>query len=439
MGPAGAWPGRAGSSSITIPPYAPAAFGNVLGIDATPEDPRRLPRWRELRAVLPGRPRLSRGRKLAGAADIADLRLLARRRAPRMVFDYVDGAAEGERSMARAVEAFGRVEFRPKVLRDVAEAQTAVEILGRRIAMPVVLGPTGFTRMMHRAGERAVARAAERAGVPYTLSTMGTTTAGDVAAAAPGGWNWFQLYVVRDRARSLDMLAMAREAGMDVLVVTVDVPVAGARLRDVRHGLTMPPALRWRSVLQALGHPAWWFDFLTSEPLRFATVEGAPADLAGITNLMFDPSVTIADLEWIRSAWQGPLLVKGVQRADDAKDLAAVGVDGLVVSNHGGRQLDRSPTPLELLPEVVAAVGDRAEVFLDGGVRSGADVAAAVALGARACFVGRAYLYGLMAGGEPGVTRVLDLLRAELVRTLRLLGAGGVGDLGPDVVRLRPN
>ncbi|HEX4811899.1 MAG TPA: alpha-hydroxy acid oxidase [Nonomuraea sp.] len=387
--------------------------------------------------MLPGRPRWSRARRVAAAADVHDLRRLAMRRAPRMVFDYVDGAAEGERSVARAVEAFGRVEFRPRVLRDVAEAPTAVEILGRRIAMPVVLGPTGFTRMMHRAGERAVARAAERAGVPYTLSTMGTTTAGEVAEAAPGGWNWFQLYVVRDRSRTLETLARAREAGMDVLVVTVDVPVAGARLRDVRHGLTIPPALRWRSVLQAVGRPAWWFDFLTSEPLRFATVDGAPADLAGITNLMFDPSVTVADLEWIRSAWRGRLLVKGVQRVDDAKELAAVGVDGLVVSNHGGRQLDRSPTPLELLPEVAAAVGDRTEVFLDGGVRSGADVAAAVALGARACFVGRAYLYGLMAGGEPGVRRVLDLLHAELVRTVQLLGAGGVEGLGPDLVRLR--
>lgn len=354
-----------------------------------------------------------------------------------MVFDYVDGAAEGERSMARAVQAFERVEFAPHVLRDVSAAPTPVEILGRRIAMPVVLGPTGFTRMMHRAGERAVARAAEHAGVPYVLSTMGTTTAADVAAAAPGGWNWFQLYVVRDRARSLETLSMASDAGMDVLVVTVDVPVAGARLRDVRHGMTIPPSLRWRGALEALRHPAWWFDFLTGEPLRFATVDGAPDDMAGLTNLMFDPSVTVADLEWIRSAWPGRLLVKGVQRVDDAKELAAVGVDGLVVSNHGGRQLDRAATPLELLPEVVAAVGDRTEVFLDGGVRSGADVAAAVALGARACFVGRAYLYGLMAGGEPGVRRVLDLLHAELVRTLQLLGVGGVEGLSPDVVRLR--
>ncbi|MFD1543160.1 alpha-hydroxy acid oxidase [Nonomuraea guangzhouensis] len=408
-------------------------------MEPTARDPRRLPRWRELRAVLPPRPRPfpSAERRLAAAADLADVRRLAWRRAPRVVFDYVDGAAEAERSLARSVAAFARAELRPRVLRDVSEAPTAVEVLGRRISMPVVLAPTGFTRMMHRAGERAVARAAARAGVPYTLSTMGTTTPEDVTAAAPDGWNWFQLYVVRDRERSRESLDRAREAGMEVLVVTVDVPVAGARLRDVRHGMTMPPVLRWRGVLQALGRPAWWFDFLTSEPLRFATVDGAPDDLAGITNLMFDPTVTLRDLEWIRSVWPGPLLVKGVQRVDDAKDLAAVGVDGLVVSNHGGRQLDRAPTPLELLPEVVAAVGDRTEVFLDGGVRSGADIAIAVALGARACFVGRAYLYGLMAGGEAGVDRVLALLRAELVRTLQLLGVGGVAGLDPDCVRLR--
>ena len=412
---------------------------SVAGIGTNADDPRRLPRWRELRAYLPGRPEPfpSAARRLAAAADLGDVRRLARRRAPRMVFDYVDGAAEGEVSLARSARAFARVEFRPRVLRDVAEAPTSVEVLGRRIGMPLILGPTGFTRMMHRAGEPAVARAAARAAIPYTLSTMGTTTARDVAAAAPGGWNWFQLYVVRDRGRTRDWLRLAREAGMDVLVVTVDVPVAGARLRDVRHGLTMPPSLRWGSLLQAATRPAWWLDFLTSEPLSFATVEGAPGELAGITNLMFDPTVTLRDLEWIRSQWGGPLLVKGVQRVDDAKELAALGVDGVVVSNHGGRQLDRAPTPLELLPEVVAAVGGRTEVFLDGGVRSGADVAAAVALGARACFVGRAYLYGLMAGGEAGVDRVLAMLRAELVRTLQLLGVGGVDGLDRDAVRLR--
>ncbi|WP_327091654.1 alpha-hydroxy-acid oxidizing protein [Nonomuraea sp. NBC_01738] len=393
-------------------------------------DPRRLPRLHELKAILPP---LTRRGPLAAAADLSDVRRLARRRAPRVVFDYVDGGAGDEVSMARAVAAFARVEFSPRILRDVGVVDTTTRVLGREIGMPVILGPTGFTRMMHRGGEKAVARAAARARLPYTLSTMGTTPAPDVTAAAPGGWNWFQLYVARDRGRSRASLAIARDAGMEVLVVTADVPVAGARLRDVRHGMTMPPRLRWRSALQAVRHPAWWFDFVTGEPLSFATVGGTSDDLPTIVNTMFDPTVTMADLAWIRSEWGGPLLVKGVQRVDDALELAAIGVDGIVVSNHGGRQLDRSATPLELLPRVVEAVGDRAEVYLDGGVRGGADVAAAVAFGARACFVGRAYLYGLMAAGEPGVDRVLDLLRAEYVRTVQLLG----GSLDPSVVRLR--
>lgn len=353
-----------------------------------------------------------------------------------MVFDYVDGAAEAERSLRDSVDTFDRVQFRPRVLRDVANVSTSIELFGRSIAMPLILGPTGFTRMMHQEGERAVAAAASRAGLPYTLSTMGTTSAEGVAAAAPDGWNWFQLYVVQDRERSTEQLARARAAGMDVLVLTVDVPVAGARLRDVRHGMTIPPTVRWKSALQAVGHPAWWFDFLTGEPLTFATVDGAPGDLAGLINKMFDPSVTLADLEWIRSVWPGRILVKGVQDVRDAKDIASVGVDGLVISNHGGRQLDRAPSPLSLLPEIRDGVGDATEVFLDGGVRSGADIAAAVALGAKAVFVGRAYLYGLTAGGEAGVDRALSILRSELTRTLQLLGVADVESLNEDYVSL---
>ena len=402
---------------------------------ATPA--RRLLRPAELRQLLPLRPALpTRTSRLANAADLNDLRTLARRRAPRMVFDYVDGAAESERSLRASVGAFDRLTFRPRILRDVSTVSTATEVLGRRIAMPLVLGPTGFTRMMHREGESAVARAAAAAGIPYALSTMGTTTAEEVAASAPEGWNWFQLYVVRDRERSEHSLALARAAGMDVLVLTVDVPVAGARLRDVRHGMTIPPALHWRSALRTLSHPAWWWDFLTSEPLRFATAGGAPDDLAGIINTMFDPAVTLADLEWLRNVWDGRILVKGVQDERDARDLVDIGIDGVVVSNHGGRQLDRAPAPLELLPRVRDAVGDTAAVFLDGGVRSGADIAAAVALGANAVFVGRAYLYGLMAGGEAGVRRALTILHTELARTLQLLGVRDTGHLNRDYVRV---
>ncbi|MCV2489987.1 alpha-hydroxy-acid oxidizing protein [Geodermatophilus sp. YIM 151500] len=411
----------------------------ATGRRAAPPGRRRAPRLAELRGLLPPRPALpTTAQRLALAADIGDLRALARRRAPRMVFDYVDGAAEAERSLRASVDAFDRVTFHPRVLRDVRTVSTATEVLGRRIAMPLVLGPTGFTRMVHREGEPAVARAAAAAGVPYTLSTMGTTTAAEVAAAAPEGWNWFQLYVVRDRERTRDVLALARDAGMEVLVLTVDVPVAGARLRDVRHGMTIPPSLRWRSALQAVRHPAWWFDFVTSEPLAFATVGGAPDDLAGIVNTMFDPSVTLPDIEWIRGEWPGRIVVKGVQDVADAAELVQVGVDGIVVSNHGGRQLDRAPAPLDLLPSVRDAVGDATTLFLDGGVRSGGDVAAAVALGASAAFVGRAYLYGLMAGGEAGVHRALAILRAELERTMQLLGVRETGELTREAASLRP-
>src|SRR5882757_132796 len=399
---------------------------------------RRRPRLKELRELLPPRPALPTMRtRVQLAADIADLRALARRRVPRMVFDYVDGAAEAERSLRASVEAFDQVTFHPRIMCDVSTVSTGTEVLGRRIALPLVLGPTGFTRMMHRAGEPAVARAAAAAGIPYTLSTMGTATAAEVSAAAPDGWNWFQLYVVTDRARTQDTLDHAHDAGIDVLVLTVDVPVAGARLRDVRHGMTIPPALRWRSALQAVRHPGWWWDFLNSEPLRFATVGGAPDDLAGIINTMFDPSITLGDLEWIRSVWSGKILVKGVQDVRDAKNLASVGVDGIVVSNHGGRQLDRAPAPLDLLPHIHDTVGDTTSVFLDGGVRSGADIAASVALGARAVFVGRPYLYGLMAGGEAGVARALTIMQAEFARTMQLLGATTTSELTAEHVSVR--
>ncbi len=314
---------------------------------------------------------------------------------------------------------------------------TSTTILGQPSALPLVFGPTGFTRMMHTEGESAVARVAARVGIPYALSTMGTTSIEDLAASAPGGRLWFQLYLWRDRAASHDFVERAREAGYEALVLTADTPVPGARLRDVRNGLTIPPSLSMRTFAEGVLHPAWWFDLLTTETLEFASLnrfEGTVAELAG---RIFDPSTTLSDLSWLRSVWPGHLVVKGVQNVADAQAVVDAGADALVVSNHGGRQLDRAPTPLEALPAVVDAVGDRAEVYVDGGITSGSDLVAAVALGARAGLVGRAYLYGLMAGGERGVQRVADILHREVTNTMALLGVTQVEELSRDHVRLR--
>jgi L-lactate dehydrogenase (cytochrome) len=401
---------------------------------------RRLPRWSELRPLLRPRPVVldPTQRRLSRALTIADLRAAARRRTPRAVFDYTDGAAETETSRRRAEEAFRRVEFRPRVLRDVTKVDPSTTILGQPSALPLAFAPTGFTRMMHHQGERAVVRVAEAAGIPYALSTLGTTSIEDVAATAPAARKWFQLYVWRDRGAGKELLERARAAGYQAVILTVDVPVAGARLRDARNGLTIPPSLTLRTVLDAATHPSWWFNLLSTDPLEFASLTSSEGTVAELINRMFDPSLTVRDLSWLRETWSGPLLVKGIQHVDDARMVVDAGADAVVVSNHGGRQLDRAATPLEMLPAVVEAVGDRTEVLLDGGVRSGADVVAAVALGARACLVGRAYLYGLMAGGERGVRRSVEILAGELVRTMQLLGADSVDALEPALVRLRP-
>jgi L-lactate dehydrogenase (cytochrome) len=399
---------------------------------------RRRPRWSELRPLLRprGLPLDPTDRRLAGVASIPDLRRLARRRAPRAVFDYTDGAAGEEVGLRRSREAYARVEFQPSVLRDVSSVDTSTTILGRPASLPLVFAPTGFTRMMHTDGEPAVARVAERSGIPYALSTMGTTSIERLAADA-GGRRWFQLYLWRDREASRDLVVRAREAGYEALVLTVDTPVPGARLRDVRNGLTIPPSLSLRTLAEGALHPAWWFDLLSTEPLEFASLNRFDGTVAELAGKMFDPAATIDDLAWLRSVWDGPLVVKGIQTVADARSVVAAGADALIVSNHGGRQLDRAPTPLEVLPAVAEAVGGRAEVYVDGGILSGSDVVAAVAYGARAALVGRAYLYGLMAGGERGVQRVADILRDEVAGTLALLGVTRVGDLGLEHVRLR--
>jgi L-lactate dehydrogenase (cytochrome) len=266
---------------------------------------------------------------------------------------------------------------------------------------------------------------------------MGTTSIEELAAQASGARLWFQLYLWRDREASRDFIDRARDAGYETLMLTVDTPVPGARLRDVRNGLTIPPTLSLRTVAEAARHPSWWFDLLTTEPLEFASLTRSDGTVADLVARMFDPSTTMSDLAWLRSVWPGSLVVKGVQDVTDARAVVDAGADAVVVSNHGGRQLDRAPVPLESLAGVVDAVGDRAEVYVDGGIMSGGDLVAAVALGARAGMVGRAYLYGLMAGGERGVQRMAEILQAEVGTTLALLGVTRVDELCHDHVRLR--
>jgi L-lactate dehydrogenase (cytochrome) len=400
---------------------------------------RRLPRWSEVRPLLRFRrpePSAVR-RRLRDAHTIDDLRAIARRRVPISVFDYVDGAAEQEISIRRARAAFESVEFHPRVLRDVSRVDTSADVLGVRAALPLVLAPTGFTRMMHHEGEIAVARAAARAGIPYALSTMGTTELEDLRACAPDARQWFQLYLWKDREASEALIERASAASYEALVLTVDTPIGGARMRDVRNGLTIPPTLTVRTFAGMAARPAWWFDVLTREPLRFAAMSSFDGTVEELVGRMFDPSVTIDDMRWLRERWPAKLVVKGIQSVEDARAMADRGADAIVVSNHGGRQLDRTVPPLELLPHVLDAVGDRCEVLIDTGVRTGADLVAARALGASAAMVGRPYLYGLMAAGEPGVDRALEILRDEYVRTMQLLGVTATERLTAEQVTLR--
>jgi L-lactate dehydrogenase (cytochrome) len=394
---------------------------------------RRFPRPRDFLPLLKfKKPTLNpTRRRLEKALTISDLRAIAKRRTPKAAFDYTDGAADAELSLARARQAFEDITFHPAILRDVSVVDTSVDVLGVRSALPFGIAPTGFTRMMQSEGEIAGATAAEAAGIPYALSTMGTTAIEDVAEAAPHGRNWFQLYMWKDRERSMALVDRAAKAGFDTLLVTVDVPVAGARLRDTRNGMTIPPTLSPRTVLNAIPRPAWWLNFLTTEPLAFASLDKWSGTVAELLDTMFDPTVTFDDLAWIKDQWHGKVVVKGVQSVDDAVALAELGVDAVLLSNHGGRQLDRAPIPFHLLPDVKKAVGDSLEIHLDTGIMSGQDIVAALALGADFTLIGRAYLYGLMAGGRRGVDRTIEILAKDIERTMRLLGVTSVAELEP--------
>lgn len=370
-------------------------------------------------------------RRLEKALTIADLRDIAKRRTPKAPFDYTEGSAEAEISLARARQAFLDIEFHPSILRNVPEVDTTREVLGGTSALPFGIAPTGFTRMMQTEGEEAGAAAAGAAGIPFTLSTLGTTSIEGVKAANPNGRNWFQLYVMKQREISYGLAERAAAAGFDTLFFTVDTPVAGARLRDKRNGFSIPPQLTLGTVVNALPRPAWWVDFLTTPKLEFASLSSTGGTVGELLDSAMDPTISFADLDVIREIWPGRIVVKGVQTVEDAKLLADTGVDGIVLSNHGGRQLDRAPVPFLLLPDVVREVGGDLEVHLDTGIMSGADIVASVALGARFTLVGRAYLYGLMAGGRRGVDKAIDILRSEIVRTMKLLEVATLDELAP--------
>ena len=394
---------------------------------------RQFPHPRDFAPLVKIRPpRLNtRKHRLESALTIWDLRAIAMRRTPKGPFDYTDGAADGEFSLTRARQAFEDIQFNPGILCDVSSVDTSSIVLGGPAALPFGIAPTGFTRMMHAEGEVAGARSAGAAGIPFTLSTLGTTTIEDVTSANPTGRNWFQLYMWKDRSRSQVLIERAAAAGCDTLLVTVDVPVAGTRLRDVRNGLTVPPQLTVKTVLNSATKWEWCFNFLTTEPLVFASLSSWTGTVAEFLDTMFDPTVTFDDLAWIKSRWPGKLVVKGVQTVADAKKLATLGVDGIVLSNHGGRQLDRAPVPFHLLPHVVREVGSDVEILIDTGIMNGADIVAAVALGAKFTLVGRAYLYGLMAGGRQGVDRTIAILQGEITRTMALLGVSNLEELQP--------
>jgi len=382
------------------------------------------------------------GNRLQSALTIYDLRRIAKRRTPAAAFDYTDGAAEGELSMTRARQAFEDVEFHPGILTDVSTVDTTTKVLGGTSALPFGIAPTGFTRLMQTEGEIAGSGAAGAAGIPLPLSTPGTTSIEDVRRVNPNGRLWFQLYVMRQREISYGLVERAAKAGYDTLFFTVDTPIAGARLRDKRNGFSIPPQLSLKTVANAIPRPWWWYDFLTTPKLEFASLSSTGGTVGELLDAAMDPSINYEDLKEIRELWPGKIVIKGVQNVEDSKKLADLGVDGILLSNHGGRQLDRAPVPFHLLPEVVREVGKDTEVMVDTGIMNGADVVASLALGAKFTLIGRAYLYGLMAGGRRGVDRTIEILSEEVRRTMRLLQVSCVEELEPKHVtqlrRLQP-
>lgn len=374
---------------------------------------------------------------LADASSVRDLYRLAKRRTPKFAFDYVEGGAGTETAMRGNLAAFQRTRLQQRVLRGIGNASLATELFGQQFTMPIGIAPIGLTGLMRAEGEVAGVAAAEKVGVPFTLSTMGTRSLEEVAEAGPGAAKWFQLYVRNGRELNLELMQRAKRLGFDTLVVTADTPVSGRRLRDMRNRLAMPPRLSIPTVIHSALHPAWTFDLLRNDAPTLANFERSEGTVQELVASMFDPGLAVEHLAWIRDAWDGAFIVKGVTSPEDARRLRDFGVDAVWVSNHGGRQLDRAVATINAIGPIREAVGDELPLLFDSGVRTGTDVATAIAAGADFVFIGRAYLYGLMAGGRAGVERALELLGLETLNAMQLLGVGSVAELrehGPELL-----
>ena len=403
---------------------------------------RQLPRWKNIKPLLGwSLPKFPlQDRKLKNVVNLAEMRNLAKKRVPKAVFDYVDGGANDELAYARSQEIYYRVEFKARVLRDVSKIDLTCDVIGRRSALPIIFAPTGYTRMMHYQGEVMVAKICEENNLIYNLSTMGTTSSEEIGNQVPNVRIWFQLYLWRYRDQSLKFIEESKEAGFEALMLTVDTAVGGIKWRDMRNGLTVPPKIGLKTFFDMALKPKWWFNLLTTAPLEFATFRNFNKPLSEIAATVFDPAVTFEDVKWLRSVWQGKLIIKGIQSVADAAELKKIGVDAIVLSNHGGRQLDRSVVPLELLPKVRSEIGVKGsgpQIYIDGAIMSGADVLAAIALGADAVLIGKAYLYGAMAAGKSGVEKVVEMFRFEMETALKLMGAKNLSELTPDFVNIR--
>jgi L-lactate dehydrogenase (cytochrome) len=372
-------------------------------------------------------------------ACIEDLRALARRKVPKAFFEYADGGSYNEETLRANRAALEPIKLRQRVMVDVSERSLATTIIGQKVSAPFALAPIGLCGMQYGNGEILSAQAAEEAELPFILSTMSINSIEQVAEATTKPF-WFQLYVIRDRGFSKDILARAAKAGCNALVLTVDLQVLGQRHRDIRNGMTVPPQIRLKNIIDMATKPEWVFSILTGKSKTFGNLAGHVkgmddvTSLAQWTNSQFDPALNWKDVDWIKKVWPGKLIIKGLLDVEDAKTAVKLGADAIVVSNHGGRQLDGAPSSISVLPGIAQAVGSDTEVLFDGGIRSGSDMLRALALGAHACLIGRAYIYGLGAGGKAGVAKAIDILKKELSVAMALTGTTRVSDIGPQVL-----